>query len=253
MKVNEGIAVSTSKILLVPYEARHVPLYHQWMTDPKIQEATASEPLSFGEELENQKSWRTSIDKLTFILCQPSVSASGSPVSSAIIPGNADSSANMLGDINLFLTEVILSDSDDEGATVPGSGSCCTGGGNGCHSHNNPDEERLYTGEIDVMVATSIQQGKGNGTAAVRTMLHYISQNEARIVAEASQGGEGKIMSLEARIKENNDRSRRLFSRLGFVQRGAVNYFGEIKMVCDRSWRDIRVDGYKEVPYMREG
>ncbi|KAL5612403.1 uncharacterized protein BROUX77_002559 [Berkeleyomyces rouxiae] len=128
------------------------------MKDPKIQEATASEPMTLDEELENQKSWRTSTDKLTFILCKPLDFSSSSSSLPSVVSGTTDADDNMLGDINLFLTEVVLSDSDDEGATVPGSGSCCTGGGSGCHSHNVPDEERLYTGEIDVMIATPDQQ-----------------------------------------------------------------------------------------------
>ncbi|KAI1632816.1 acetyltransferase domain-containing protein [Biscogniauxia mediterranea] len=97
MRLNEHIAISTPQILLVPYDAHHVVTYHEWMQDPvradhsdhsfsylvsyllthlsaspkAVQEATASEPLTLEEEFENQQSWRTSHDKLTFIVCKP--------------------------------------------------------------------------------------------------------------------------------------------------------------------------------------
>ncbi|KKA27294.1 hypothetical protein TD95_003135 [Thielaviopsis punctulata] len=244
MKLNKDTAVSTPQVLLVPYEPRHVPLYHEWMQDPAIQEATASEPLSLREEFENQESWRASADKLTFILCAPL-----SDAGAAVAAGTADAAPRMRGDINLFLTEAVLSDDDDEGFTAPGSGSCCAGG----HAHAHcADEDRLFTAEIDVMVARAADQGQGLGTAAVRALLEYVRRHEAGIVREAAGGtGVGKIIAVEARIKEGNVRSRRVFARLGFVQRGGVNYFGEIKMVSDAGWRDVAVDGWREMEYTR--
>ncbi|KAI0472114.1 GNAT domain-containing protein [Xylariaceae sp. FL0804] len=81
MKLNENIAIATKRVLLVPYDAHHVPRYHGWMQDPAIREATASEPLTLAEEYENQLSWRASADKLTFIVCarHPRSSLSLSP------------------------------------------------------------------------------------------------------------------------------------------------------------------------------
>jgi hypothetical protein len=89
----------------VPYEAEHVPRYHQWMADPFLQasawllarapgaqpppgrrppahapppclhpqETTASEPLSLEEEHAMQRSWREDADKCTFIILDRSL------------------------------------------------------------------------------------------------------------------------------------------------------------------------------------
>ncbi|KAF4589636.1 putative METHIONYL-TRNA SYNTHETASE, mitochondrial [Ophiocordyceps camponoti-floridani] len=78
-----SIAISTPNVLLIPYQAHHVPTYHTWMQDPRILAATASEPLTLQQEYENQISWRCASDKLTFIICE------------------AD--GELRGDVNLFL------------------------------------------------------------------------------------------------------------------------------------------------------
>ena len=46
MKINQNLVISSETICLVPYARNHVAKYHEWMKDPKLQEATASEPLS---------------------------------------------------------------------------------------------------------------------------------------------------------------------------------------------------------------
>ncbi|KAJ1951376.1 hypothetical protein FBU59_000192 [Linderina macrospora] len=68
MRANEHLAIIGDKVILVPYEASHVPRYHEWMKSPYLQEMTASEPLSIDEEYAMQKSWRTDSDKCTFII-----------------------------------------------------------------------------------------------------------------------------------------------------------------------------------------
>ena len=57
MKANANLTLRGTACALVPYKAEHVPLYHEWMQDPDIQEATASEPLSIEEEYAMQKDW----------------------------------------------------------------------------------------------------------------------------------------------------------------------------------------------------
>ncbi|KAJ3310220.1 hypothetical protein HDV04_005159 [Boothiomyces sp. JEL0838] len=57
MKINSTIALVNSSVVLVPYIKEHVPVYHEWMKDPFLQEMTASEPLSLEEEYEMQQSW----------------------------------------------------------------------------------------------------------------------------------------------------------------------------------------------------
>jgi len=45
------------RALMVPYMREHVPRYHDWMQDPALLEATASEPLSLSQEFEVHRSW----------------------------------------------------------------------------------------------------------------------------------------------------------------------------------------------------
>ncbi|KAL0030990.1 hypothetical protein WJX79_007147 [Trebouxia sp. C0005] len=68
MKINANVTLDGEGVVLVPYRKEHVPLYHAWMQDPLLQEATASEPLTLQEEFDMQKSWAEDSDKCTFIL-----------------------------------------------------------------------------------------------------------------------------------------------------------------------------------------
>ncbi|PTB69473.1 hypothetical protein BBK36DRAFT_1156046 [Trichoderma citrinoviride] len=230
MKVNEKIAISTSKALLVPYEAHHVLTYHDWMQDPAIQEATASEPMTLEEEFENQLSWRTSHDKLTFIVCEPLSNGE-----SVVTAQGDDAPEKMRGDINFFL---YLDDNDDEEGEEE---EVAAAGARGESSNTI----RLR-GEVDVMIARTQHRGKGLGEAAVRSMLGYIRRHLSDVLDEYAKG-EGlllldggkaaaaaakvQLVGLMAKIKEDNAGSRALFGKLGFRQEGEANYFGEVKMV----------------------
>ncbi|KZL81626.1 methionyl-trna synthetase [Colletotrichum incanum] len=236
-------AIATRRVTLVPYEARHVEQYHGWMSDPDIQEATASEPLTLEEEYENQQSWRTSHDKLTFIICQP-LPESSETKAEEVQAGEIDASENMIGDINFFIYP--NDDDDDDDATQSVSKSS-------------------FVGEVDVMVASKEHRGKGIGHAAVTTLLTYVHHNKERILAEYVKGegkaGEGKspeLKGLMVKIKEENAASIALFRRLGFVQKGEVNYFGEIQMVLKDLGHFVAssagvkaAEEYREVVYSR--
>ncbi|OLN86846.1 N-acetyltransferase 9-like protein [Colletotrichum chlorophyti] len=235
MRLNEHTAIATPWVTLVPYEARHVERYHEWMSDPDIQEATASEPLTLEEEYENQQSWRTSHDKLTFIICQPRSPAPGSNTD-RIQAGDVDAPARMIGDINFFLYP-----NDDE-----------------------DEDDGSYVGEVDVMIAAKEHRGKGVGFAAVTTLLTYVSRNRDRILGEYV-AGEGKsaenppvLKGLMVKIKQDNVASIALFRRVGFEQKGDVNYFGEIQMVLEDLNRfgtsaagAKAMEEYREVVYSR--
>ena len=88
----------------------------------KIQEATASEPLNLSEEYAMQKSWRTDVDKLTFIVCAPlprdvTLQSEASSSSSSLVVVQSkeyDDSASMLGDVNLFVSEVLDDEVEEE-------------------------------------------------------------------------------------------------------------------------------------------
>lgn len=172
-----------------------------------IQAATASEPMTLEEEYENQQSWRTSADKLTFIICEPA--AAGTTVISA---QKQDANAHMVGDVNFFLH--LDDDEDDE-----------EGGKN------------TLIGEVDVMIADKEHRGQGYGEAAVRSLLLYLHTHLSAILEEYAQGGTTpSLRALMVKIQESNKGSRALFEKLGFKQMGDVNYFGEVKLVLD--WED---------------
>ncbi|KAH8382174.1 hypothetical protein KR009_002118 [Drosophila setifemur] len=92
MLLNEKIKIQGRRILLVPYEARHVPKYHKWMSNEELRQLTASEELTLEEEYQMQRSWREDSDKLTFIILDADVYAQ-----------DQDEIAAMVGDTNLFL------------------------------------------------------------------------------------------------------------------------------------------------------
>lgn len=68
MRLNANTILEGEGVVLVPYRREHVVLYHTWMQDPVLQEATASEPLTLEQEYEMQASWARDEDKLTFIV-----------------------------------------------------------------------------------------------------------------------------------------------------------------------------------------
>ncbi|KAJ9143835.1 GNAT domain-containing protein [Pleurostoma richardsiae] len=240
MKFNEHTAVSTSRVLLVPYDRHHVRKYHQWMQDPAIQEATASEPLTLEEEYENQESWRESRDKLTFIVCQPVAGGAARPV----VAGQVDAPERMVGDINFFLHPWDEEDPDEDGHTAAAT---------------EADRGRgvtLCAGEVDIMIADHSHRGRGVGRAAVSAFLRYIRSNLTAILEEYASDKDvrqAKLRLLMAKIKESNAGSIALFKSLGFVQKGDVNYFGEVTMVLEDLERisSMPAEDYEEVGYTR--
>lgn len=71
MIANYYLAIRGERVVLVPYRREHVLVYHDWMKDPALQEATASDPLSLEEEYVMQESWRDDAKKCTFIILDP--------------------------------------------------------------------------------------------------------------------------------------------------------------------------------------
>jgi RimJ/RimL family protein N-acetyltransferase len=206
---NSATAISTSQVLLVPYEKTHVTTYHEWMKDPEIQEATASEPLSLEEEYAMQASWRSDHDKLTFIACLPTDTSS----SKSIQGGTHDPPERMIGDVNLFMS---AADEDEEGCI----------------------------GELELMIAPTSARRKGYGRATIVTFLYYIQNNLDAILSEYKQKlGVEKMRLLQLRVKigSKNVKSINLFESLGFIKVDqSPNYFGEFELVLEGFLGEVR-------------
>ncbi|XP_040923387.1 N-acetyltransferase 9 [Toxotes jaculatrix] len=95
MKVNENTLLEGHRVVLVPYNADHVPRYHEWMKSPELQQLTASEPLTLEQEYDMQRSWREDNDKCTFIILDKQRWADPS----------VEEEQCMVGDVNIFLTD----------------------------------------------------------------------------------------------------------------------------------------------------
>ena len=217
-------ALSTPKILLVPYGAHHVPTYHTWMQLPALQAATASEPLTLHEEYAMQKSWRTDRDKLTFIVCRP-LEESTETVD-YVKAGLHDEVDAMIGDVNLFISPEEDSDEADGAA------------------------ERRLVGEIELMIALPSTQHQGYGCAALVTFMQYVLAQWTQIAQEFSGSGSALSLAyLRVRIQESNVRSIKLFESIGFERTAeGANYFGEIELRWRGDVEDLRtVKGFEEV------
>ncbi|KAG8158984.1 hypothetical protein KVR01_011427 [Diaporthe batatas] len=232
MRINENIAISKQdRVLLVPYERHHVDRYNTWMKSPEIQEATASEPLTIEEEYENQQSWRESHDKLTFILCKPA--AISDEPDAAVQAGDVDSPDKMIGDINFFVYPW-LDEAEELGTDLPYV------------------ENLNCVGEIDVMIASHEDRGRGLGRAAVSTFLHYIWSNRLAILRQYQPAVQLYLKYLMVKIKATNARSIALFKSLGFEQEGGLSYFGEVELVLhDLERLATPPEGYRVVGYKR--
>lgn len=219
MRLNQTTALSTRKILLVPYSSHHVPTYHGWMQDPDLQTATASEPLNLAEEYEMQRSWREDHDKLTFIigLPLPVSNPTAEQASNVVQAGIHDGPEKMIGDINLFLLEPEHGDEEDEGS-IP-----------------------ALIGEVELMIASPSHRWQGFGRAALLTLLQYVLARWVEIAQEYLTGIDSQtprkreqlpsLAYLRVKINKDNEASLRLFESLGFVREGlGANYFGEVEL-----------------------
>ncbi|ESK93397.1 n-acetyltransferase 9 [Moniliophthora roreri MCA 2997] len=207
MLANANTILIGQKVVLVPYEAYHVPKYHSWMQDPDIQRLTASEPLSLEEEYEMQQKWRNDADKLTFIILARTTET---------LPETVDKEDDlirtlpMIGDVNLFLS----------GSFDP--------------AQRNQDEEE-FTAEAEIMIVDSTYRRKGFAREALLLMFQYATDRD-----DAYEGKEEARypslpnpippQSLLCRISEDNEASIRLFEKLGFRITKHVQVFGEVEM-----------------------
>ncbi|OCT54469.1 N-acetyltransferase [Cladophialophora carrionii] len=275
MRINENTCVSTEKVVLVPYNAHHVPKYHEWMKDPQIQEATASEPLTLAEEYAMQRSWRSDGDKLTFIICRPFHRRHNKQHNDLADHGIVASGGNtrledeldaMVGDVNLFISAVEVEEVRPDDI-------------NEIHIHSDPHADSSATstdtsrpnssiaiGELELMIAESACRRKGLGKAALLTFLEYIVRHESQILEEFHRGrrtapiggpapgpaqretndafkGGPKFGYFTVKIASSNRGSIALFEALGFTKTSEQeSYFGEFELRLSRE-RLVREHG----------
>nr|OQO24493.1 hypothetical protein B0A51_11689 [Rachicladosporium sp. CCFEE 5018] len=163
-----------------------------------------------------QQSWRQDHDKLTFIICLPLPETARDVLS--IKSGHCDGPEQMIGDVNLFLSDV-ENDQDD------GVGESRNGGAGG------------LVGELEIMIPSPSHQRKGYARTALQILIHYILTHWREIAGEYACGTGGgnakhvkKLEYLRVKIGETNVASVKLFDGLGFEQHGVVSYFEEVEM-----------------------
>ena len=241
MKYNQYTALSTSKALLVPYCKHHVERYHEWMQDETIRTATASEPLTLEEEYGMQRSWRTDPDKLTFIICQrlPHDVAS-SQHDHVIEPTQKDGPTQMIGDVNSFFSLV----DDDDGECADDSDSLAQ-----ANSMQGAGMPPRVSAELELMIASTPNQGHGYGATALIMFILYILDHEEQLAEEFIHSPsrsstepmrtqlhyKSRLSRLTAKIDQKNVRSMKLFeSVMGFAKSGTKpNYWGEWELRLD--------------------
>ncbi|KAK1269340.1 hypothetical protein QJS04_geneDACA005250 [Acorus gramineus] len=92
------MSLEGEKVILVPYMRAHVERYHQWMEDPSLLEATASEPLTLEEEYQMHLSWTLDPNKQTFIVLDKDMIRGG------FVEGEPRVEA-MAGDVNIYMND----------------------------------------------------------------------------------------------------------------------------------------------------
>jgi RimJ/RimL family protein N-acetyltransferase len=182
------------------------------MKDPIVLELTASEPLSFEEEIEMQQSWRDDPKKCTFIVLsadQCLLDDQDDDTECVVsAPQNLDA---MVGDVNLFLSDMDDDEDDEE---------------NPANKNNYPQEERVQA-EIDIMIADKSFQRQGLGRAATCSMLLY----------GATKLG---IFRFFCKINEENKASIQLFESLGFKQCAYAECFKEVELELIKSPNELQ-------------
>lgn len=212
------------------------------MQDAELRAATASEPLSLDEEYAMQASWRSDADKLTFIACTAPDAAAAAASAAAlkdeaaaalpvVVKGTMhDAPPAMIGDVNLFLVEDEDEEDDEERAR---------------HDREAAAAAMAVPviGEVEIMVASKMHQGQGFGRAVLDAFLTYVRRNLDAVLGEFAAslpgGRPASLKYLRVKIGAENERSVRLFEKLGFVKVSeSPNYFGELelRLQVDDAW-----------------
>ena len=183
------------------------------MKDTYLLEMTGSESLTYEEEVTMQQSWRDDPNKCTFIILKSSLSVSQEDErqqedeSQPTIINVTDHLDSMVGDVNLFLSEI----DDDEEEYEYGQQQQQQ------EQTNTPViKKKKIQAEIDIMIAEKDYQRKGLGREATCVMLLY---------------GLDKlnVSRYFCKIKETNHKSIEMFKSIGFIQCAYAKCFNEIE------------------------
>ena len=223
------ILVNTTKPTSGP---EHLPNYHEWMQDPFLLDATASEPLTMEQEIEMQKEWRDDEKKCTFIILARDLISDKvvdippipTVVHSEVERGDKQQESDenlieetldaMIGDINLFLSEEDDYNSDDEENFHKQQQQLlhpeqCT-----------PAVEEFTQAELDIMIAAKSHRHKNLGVELALMMMHYGASSL-------------KLKRFYVKIKDTNHSSIKLFKeKLDFQECAYVECFGEYEFEC---------------------
>ncbi len=74
MAEKKRVSLEGKKVIMVPYMEAHVPKYHEWMLDPALLQATASEPLTLDQEFQMQLTWTQDPNSSLFLSLSLSLS-----------------------------------------------------------------------------------------------------------------------------------------------------------------------------------
>jgi RimJ/RimL family protein N-acetyltransferase len=223
--------VRAARVLLRPYSAALVPVYHAWLADAWLREMTASERLSLEEERAAQREWARDPAKQTFIVFDRAVAegragigpagganggagaaGAGLPVAeaeaaaaaaatSASEPPPPREALGACGDVNIFMM-----DADAAADYAP------------------PDAavDVAAAAEIMVMIAEPAFRRRGLAAEAVRAMMAFAFRTRG-------------VRRFVAKISDANAASLRLFAKLGFRVARAMPHFEETHMTLDLS------------------
>lgn len=181
------------------------------MKDPRLLEATGSEPLSLEEEMTMQKSWRDDADKCTFIVLSREACdfLDDDEQDSDFVIRNLNA---MVGDVNLFLSQE--DDDSDEEEDLP--------------------SERPKQAELNIMIAEQGYQKRGMGKEASCLMMIYGSRTLG-------------IRRFFCKIDEDNHASRSLFDKLGFLQCDYAECFKQVELEMKKGSPDELIETLEEL------
>jgi hypothetical protein len=239
MKTNYELCLSGTNVLLIPYRPEHIPTYHQWMQDTTLCELTASEPLTLNQEIQMQTEWRDDVNKCTFIILARDLLADGDDDSTVPPPPMSYNDINeeeenddkigcsknnmvytslvgntlnaMIGDVNLFLSDIDNDDDDDDDESEQETPASMT---------TIINHRCRRQAEIDIMIALPSHRHKNLGAEVAFMIMHYAASNL-------------NIIRFFAKIHETNKQSIQLFEKkLGYVMREYVKCFSEYCYEC---------------------